>query len=102
MAGLGNVRFLRLAFGESTFGENGFDRAVLVAVLGEIHNWQAAVIAIFHALKPGGTLAVTEVAFDPHRRKPDDVRRLAALAGFEEHEYFTDMLAYTMSCRKPL
>lgn len=102
MSGLNNVRFLPMAFGEATFDDDGFDRAVLVAVLGEMRNPPAAMAAAFRALKPEGALAVTEVVLDPHRQKPDDVRRLAMLAGFEERELFTDALAYTITFRKPL
>jgi len=39
---------------------------VLVTVLGEVPDREAALREIFDALKPGGILSVTEIIFDPH------------------------------------
>ena len=67
-----NIRFVQAGAGEGKLERNHFDRALLVAVLGEIPNQQAALHEIFDALKPGGILSVTELIFDPHfqsRRK---------------------------------
>lgn len=100
-AGLRNVRFMQAGAGEGKLGEGRFDRAVLVAVLGEIRDRHAAMADQFRALEPGGILSVTEVAFDPHRRSPDDVRRLAGSAGFEEQAYVDAPLVFTINFRKP-
>ena len=52
-ANLTNIRFLRIGVGEGKLERNHFDRAVLVTVLGEIPDREAALQDIFEALKPG-------------------------------------------------
>jgi len=54
--GLKNIRFLQAGLGEGKLGRNQFDRALLVSVLGEIPDREAALREIFGALKPGGIL----------------------------------------------
>ena len=60
------------------FRANNFDRALLVTVLGEIPDRDAALRAIFDALKPGGILSITEILRDPHYQRRTTVLRLAA------------------------
>src|SRR5215475_12500942 len=81
-ANLANIRFLQAAAGEGKLGRNRFDRALLVTVLGEIPDKEAALKEIYVALKPGGVLSVTEVIFDPHFQTRATVARLAGAAGF--------------------
>ena len=101
-AGLENVQFVRAALGEGKLPQSYFDCAVLVTVLGEIPDQQAALKEIQGALKPGGTLSVTEVIFDPHFQRRETVSRLAKAAGFEEKDFYGKPLAYTMHFKKPL
>ena len=77
-----------------------FDRALLVAVLGEVPDRQAALRALLTALKPGGILSVTEVIPDPHYQTRDTVRRLAEDAGFELADSYGTPLAFTLNLRK--
>jgi len=77
---------------------NRFDRAVLVTVLGEIPDREAALREIFDALKPGGMLSVTEVIFDPHFQPRPTVARLARSVGFREQAY---RVAFTLNLEKP-
>lgn len=100
-AGLSNARFINAGAEGGRLGQNRFDRAVLVAVLGEIQHRDAAMAAIYRALKPDGLLSVTEVAFDPHRRRVEDVRALASAAGFIEQAVRIRHVACTVSFRKP-
>jgi ubiquinone/menaquinone biosynthesis C-methylase UbiE len=53
-ANVPNIRFVQAGAGEGKLERNHFDRALLVAVLGEIPNQQAALHEVFDALKPGG------------------------------------------------
>src|SRR5262249_48157085 len=78
-ANLANIRFLEGGLGEGKLGRNRFDRSVLVTVLGEIPDREAALREIFDALKPGGMLSVTEIIFDPHFPVPPDGRATGAL-----------------------
>jgi ubiquinone/menaquinone biosynthesis C-methylase UbiE len=79
-----------------------FDRAVLVAVLGEIPDRQAALRDIFGVLKPGGILAVTEVIVDPHFQRRGKVIALASLVGFREKFRTGGRLAYSIYLEKPV
>jgi ubiquinone/menaquinone biosynthesis C-methylase UbiE len=77
-----------------------YDRAMLVTVLGEIPEQEAALQEIYQALKPGGILSVTEVIFDPHFQSRESVQRVAGRVGFREAGFFGKRLAYTMHFEK--
>jgi ubiquinone/menaquinone biosynthesis C-methylase UbiE len=100
-ADVANVRFVRAAAGAGDLGRDRFDRAFLVAVLGEIPDRDAALKEIFAALKPGGALSVTEVALDPHFQTCRGVARRAAAAGFRETTRYGNRFAFTLILRKP-
>lgn len=70
--------------GEGKLAHNRFDRVLLVTVLGEIPDREAALGENFAALKPGGILSVTGIIFDPHLQRLSTVNRLANAVGFEE------------------
>lgn len=100
-AGLHNVHFIQAGAGEGKAGANVFDRAMLITVLGEIPDREAALREIHTALKPGGVLSVTEVLLDPHYQPRDAVRRMAESVGFREQAYFGSPLVYTLNLEKP-
>lgn len=56
--------------------------ALLVNVLGEIPDQQAAFKEIYNTLKSGGVLTVTETIFDLHFQKRENVLTLANKVGF--------------------
>lgn len=95
-AGLQNVELLQAGLGGGKLPQSCFDRALLVTVLGEIPDQQAALKEIHSALKPDGILSVTEVIFDPHFQRRETILRLAQAAGFREKNFFGKKLAYTM------
>jgi ubiquinone/menaquinone biosynthesis C-methylase UbiE len=99
-AGLQNVEFLQAGLGEGKLPQSCFDRALLVTVLGEIPDQDAALREIHASLKPGGILSVTEVIFDPHFQRRETILRLAKTAGFAEKDFFGKKLAYTMHLEK--
>ena len=100
-AGIENVQLIQAGIGDGPLGAERFDRAVLVTVLGEIPDRQAAMREIFDALKPGGLLAVTEVIFDPHFQRQSTVERLAKDAGFHPRATHGNRIAYTMMLERP-
>jgi SAM-dependent methyltransferase len=83
-AGVSNLRTLHAVAGEGTAGKDAFDRALLVAVLGEIppDRRVPALREIHDALRPGGVLHVVEGVLDPHRQSDRAVARLGTEAGF--------------------
>ncbi len=100
-ANLTNIRFLQAAAGEGKLGRNHFDRSLLVTVLGEIPDREAALREIFDALKPGGILSVTEIIFDPHFQTRNTVARLARAVGFREKALHGSRVAFTLNLEKP-
>ncbi|HRL10929.1 MAG TPA: methyltransferase domain-containing protein [Aggregatilineales bacterium] len=98
---LTNVRLVRAGAGDGQVGQDMFDRALLVTVLGEIPDRRAALDEIFQALKPGGILSVTEVLPDPDFQTPGSIRRLASDVGFEEQAHFGGFPAFTLHLRTP-
>lgn len=100
-SGLTNIRTVLGDAGEAELGEDSFDRALLVTVLGEIPDPAAALRGICAALKPGGILSVTEAIPDPDYQRPGRVKRLCEGAGFRHERTFDAALAFTMNFRKP-
>lgn len=100
IAGLSNIRLLQVELGKDKLESDYYDRAMLVTVLGEIPEQEAAVQEIYHALKPGGVLSVTEVIFDPHFQSRQSVQQAAERAGFHEVGFLGKRLAYTMHFEK--
>jgi len=99
---LTNVRFLLGGAGLGKIQEeNGFDRAILVTVLGEIPDKKIALKEIFKALKPGGILSITEVFPDPDFQRQNKVLRLAAGVGFTLDKKYGNIFAFTMNFVKP-
>ncbi len=99
-AGLSNIRLMQAGLGEGKLEKAYYDRALLVTVLGEIPEQEAALQEIYQALKPGGILSVTEVIFDPHFQSRESVQRVAGRVGFREAGFFGKRLAYTMHFEK--
>ncbi len=100
-ANLANIQFIQAGLGEGKLGRDQFDRALLVTVLGEIPDREAALREIFDALKPDGILSVTEIIFDPHFQGRNTVIQLATATGFRKKEFFGNRIAYTLHLEKP-
>ena len=100
-ANVRNVRFLQVAAGEAKLEKNVYDRALLVTVLGEIPDREAALKDIFDALRPGGFLSVTEIVMDPHYQRRATITRLADGVGFREKNFSGNALAFTLNLEKP-
>lgn len=99
--GIGNVESLHAALGEGDLPAGLFDRAVLVAVLGEIPDRAAALAEIHAALRPGGLLSITEILPDPDYQGRRAVLRQCERAGFAFAAAYGRGLAYTANFRKP-
>lgn len=99
-ANLSNIEFVQAGLGEGKLGYDQFDRALLVTVLGEIPDREAALKEIYAVLKHGGILSVTEIIFDPHYQPRSTVTRLANAVGFQEKQYFGNRMAFTLNFEK--
>jgi ubiquinone/menaquinone biosynthesis C-methylase UbiE len=98
---LTNIEFFHAGIGDKKLEHDKFDRVLLVTVLGEIPNREAALQEIFDALKPGGILSVTETIFDPHFQRCNTVLRLATMAGFRKKGHFGNWATFTLNLEKP-
>lgn len=83
------------------YGDDSFDAAFLVAVLGEIPDQDAALRELARVLRAGGRLVVGESAAsgDPHAVMFGKLRRCAENAGFALERRLGGPLAYFASFR---
>jgi ubiquinone/menaquinone biosynthesis C-methylase UbiE len=79
--GIENVTATRGDACELPYEDSSFDAVVLVTVLGEIPDQDAALREIARVLRPGGRLVVGEMVFDPHVVTPGALERRAQAAG---------------------
>ncbi len=98
---LKNIEFYEVQLGANELTLGGFDRAVMVTVLGEIPNQEAALRELWHALKPGGVLGISEVIADPHFQSRKHVTELTREVGFREIFSVGGRLAYTLYLERP-
>ena len=99
--GLSNIELLNAPLGEGALGRDRFDAALMVTVLGEVPDREAALREVYEALKPGGVLSITELIFDPHFQRRSTVTELAKKTGFTQKALHGNRIAYTMHLEKP-
>jgi len=95
-AALTNIDFVSVRLGAGDLPEHAFDRAVMVAVLGEIPDQTAAMRELSRALQPSGILAISEWIADPHFQRQTRVLALARDAGLREKSRIGHPLGYTL------
>ena len=98
---LENIVFVQGAAGEGKPGENKYDRALLVTVLGEVPDQKILMKEIFDSLKPGAWLSVTEAVADPHFQRRSVVEEHAKDAGFRELGFYGNKISFTAIFEKP-
>jgi ubiquinone/menaquinone biosynthesis C-methylase UbiE len=82
------------------FPEGTFDVVCLIAVIGEIPDAQRALSEFHRVLKPGGTLAFSELVTDPDYPLAQTLSRKARAAGFAFRRRLGNFLAYTIVFEK--
>ncbi len=86
---------------QSNFPPASFDVIYFCTVLGEIPDREAALLQCYAALKPGGTLSITEIFPDPHYQSRATVRRLVEAAGFRPKKIDGSWYFFTANFVKP-
>lgn len=97
-----NIRFIHAGLGDGALETDYYDRAVLITVLGEIPEREAALQEIYDALVPGGILLIEETIRDPHFQTRNTVTTLAGAVGFIEDSFTGSRFTYTLLFRKPV
>jgi len=99
--GVTNVLPIRAGLGQGALDAEQFDRAIMVTVLGEIPDREAALREIYGALKPGGVLSITEVLPDPHYQSRRTVRSMGERVGFNVEEVHSGVRWFTINLVRP-
>jgi ubiquinone/menaquinone biosynthesis C-methylase UbiE len=84
------------------FDEGSFDAAYMIAVIGEIPDPDRAMREFHRVLKPGGTLAFSELLMDPDYPRASTLVREASAAGFRLREKVGGFFHYTLVFEKAL
>jgi ubiquinone/menaquinone biosynthesis C-methylase UbiE len=79
--GLANITATRGDARELPYGDDSFDGAYLVTVLGEIPDQDAALRELGRVVRPGGRIVVGELFGDPHMVTQSALARRAEAAG---------------------
>ncbi len=77
------------------FADGSFDAAFMIAVIGEIPTPERALGEIRRVLKPGGTLACSELLIDPDSPSARTLARWGTAAGFQSPERIGNAFYYT-------
>jgi ubiquinone/menaquinone biosynthesis C-methylase UbiE len=92
--GLWNVNPTQGDAQELPYEDDSFDAAILVTVLGEIPDQEAALREIARVLRPGGRLVVGELFGDPHMVTTGSLKGRAESAGLRFDRRLGSALAY--------
>ena len=82
------------------FADQTFDAAYMIAVTGEIPHPKDAMRELYRVLKPGGTLACSELFVDPDYPTVQTLTRWATAAGFQVQDHLHQILSYTIVFEK--
>jgi ubiquinone/menaquinone biosynthesis C-methylase UbiE len=83
------------------FDDGSFDAAFMIFVIGEIPTPERALREIHRVLRPGGTLACSEVLVDPDSPSARTLARWATAAGFQPKEKIGNIFYYTWLLERP-
>lgn len=98
--GLSNVEYYLCSGDSFGFEKNSFDRIYLITVIGEVEKKEVYFKDFHRMLKPGGLLSISELAGDPDKMTPDELRNLAEPVGFKFLKLFGTDRNYTVNFAK--
>jgi ubiquinone/menaquinone biosynthesis C-methylase UbiE len=93
-AGVSNIEPTRGDARSLPYGDDSFDAAFLVTVLGEIPDQQQAIGELARVLRPGGRLVVGELFGDPHMVRLGKLRERAQAAALSFERRLGTPLGY--------
>lgn len=96
-----NIKLIQSSAYELPFEENSLDLVYMITVLQEIPDRNRALQQARRVLKPGGTLAVTELFPDPDYPWKSTTIKLGKQAGFVLDEVSGSFFNYTVRFQKP-
>jgi len=96
-----NVRIVHGSAYDLPFEDGSLDMAFFTTVLQEIPDKKKALEEVRRVLKPGATLAVTELLIDPDYRSSTATIRMVTTAGFELETVQGGLWNYTARFRVP-
>jgi len=82
------------------FEDASFDAVYMITVIGEIPQPERAIAEFFRVLRPGGTLAFSEVLPDPDYPLASTLMRWAGAAGFTVKSKTGDFFSYSIVFEK--
>jgi ubiquinone/menaquinone biosynthesis C-methylase UbiE len=85
---------------ELPFEDDDFDAVYMLSVIGEIPEPEWALAEFHRVLRSGGTLAFSELLFDPDYPRARTLIRLAEGAGFRLRKKSGNFLSYTIIFEK--
>ena len=95
-AGLTNVEMRLADVHHLPYGNETFDAIFMIAVIGELPDPHQALLEFHRVLKPGGTLALSELLPDPDYSLPGTLERRGAAAGFPRRHLHGNQFYYTL------
>jgi len=95
-AGLTNIDTRLADVSHLPYADASFDAAYLIAVFGELPDPTQALREFHRVLKPGGTLALSELLPDPDYSLSSTLERRAAAVGFTRRTLHGNLFYYTL------
>ena len=99
---ISNLKTLIADVHNLSFNDGFFNAIFMITVIGEIPDPDGAIREFYRVLKPGGTLAFSELFWDPDFPRPKTLIRRATTAGFRLREKIGSFYYYTVVFEKPI